>query len=78
MSDLVTGNEHYYNGYKDGKADGRAEAIEEFKYNAELFREIFLEELERQAIDSEEIIMYRNICSTAWNKYLEQLKEQNK
>ena len=31
MSDLVTGNEHYYNGYKDGKADGRAETIEEVK-----------------------------------------------
>lgn len=31
MSDLVIGNEHYYNGYKDGKADGRAEAIEEYR-----------------------------------------------
>lgn len=56
--------------------DIRAEVAEEFKYNAELFREIILEELERQAIDREEIIMYRNICSTAWNKYLEQLKER--
>lgn len=53
---------------------GRADAIKEYKYNVELFREIFLEELERQAIDREEIFMYRNICSTAWNKYLEQLK----
>lgn len=55
---------------------GRADAIEEYKYNVELFREIFLEELERQAIDREEIIMYRNICSIAWNKYLEQLQEK--
>lgn len=54
----------------------RAEVIEEYKYNTELFREIFLEELERQAVNSEEIIMYQNICSMAWNKYLEQLKEQ--
>lgn len=53
----------------------RTEVIDEVKYNAELFREIFLEELERQAVDREEILMYRNICSTAWNKYLEQLKE---
>lgn len=45
--------------------------------DVELFREIFLEELERQAVDREEIIMYRNICSMAWNKYLEQLKENN-
>lgn len=30
MSDLVTGDEGYYNGYKEGKAAGRAEVIEEF------------------------------------------------
>lgn len=54
----------------------RADAIEEYKYNVVLFREIFLYELERQAVDREEIIMYRNICSMAWKKYLEQLKEQ--
>ena len=56
----------------------RADTIEEYKYDVVLFREIFLEELERQAVDREEIFMYRNICSMAWKKYLEQLKEQKK
>lgn len=46
--------------------------------NAELFGKIFLEELERQAVNREEIFMYQNISIIAWNKYLEQLKEQNK
>lgn len=64
------------NSFDNGYQQGRADAIKECKYNVELFREVFLQELERQAIDREEIFMYRNICSMAWTKYLEQLKEQ--
>lgn len=61
---------------EEAYSQGRADAIDEYKYSVELFREMFLEELERQAVDREEIFMYRNICSMAWNKYLEALKEQ--
>jgi len=45
--------------------------------DTELFREIFLEYLINQSVDREEAIMYRNICEMSWNKYMEQLKENN-
>lgn len=67
--------------YRKGRVDERvehdmqirAEVNKKNKYNVELFREIFMEELERRAVNREEIFMYRDICSMAWNKYLEQL-----
>lgn len=57
----------------------RADAIEEYKYtyNVVLFREIFMKELERLAVSREEVFMFRDVCSMAWNKYLDQLKSQD-
>ena len=62
-----------HNCLSDAYELGRADALED----TELFREIFLEELVNQSVDREEAIMYRDICTMSWNKYLNQLKEQN-
>lgn len=43
--------------------------------DTELFREIFLDKLRQKAIDMEESLTLINICTMAWNEFLEQMQK---
>lgn len=59
--------EQYNKGYEKGRTDSIKDT--------ELFREIFLDKLKQQSFDREESLMYINICTMAWNEFLDQMQK---